>query len=77
MTSNADGSDFYIYCNTRALEQVKHAVEKLCTKIEEAEVEWVAKNSTSLTEEQTNKAYEFLSSLQDHEDVKNVYSNLV
>ena len=46
-------------------------------KVDEAEVEWVAKNTTSLTEEQANKAYEFLSALQDHEDVKNVYTNLV
>ena len=61
----------------KALDEVKHAVEKLCMKVDEAEVEWVAKNTTSLTEEQSNKAYEFLSALQDHEDVKNVYTNLV
>lgn len=73
----SDGSQFYIYCNMKALDQVKHAVEKLCMTVDEAEVEWVAKNTTSLTEEQANKAYEFLSALQDHEDVKNVYANLV
>lgn len=72
-----DGNQFYIYCNVKALEAVKHAVEKLCMKVEEAEIEWVAKNSTSLPEEQSNKVYEFLSALQDHEDVKNVYANLV
>ena len=72
----SDGSQFYVYCNPKALEQVKQAVEKLCTKIEESEIEWVAKNSAPLTEDQSNKAYEFLSTLQDHEDVKNVYTNL-
>ncbi len=72
-----DGNQFYIYCNVKALDAVKHAVEKLCMKVEEAEIEWVAKNSTSLSEEQSNKVYEFLSALQDHEDVKNVYANLV
>jgi YebC/PmpR family DNA-binding regulatory protein len=73
----SDGSQFSIYCNTKALDQVKQAAEKLCSKIEEAEVEWVAKNTTSLSEEQANKAYEFLSALQDHEDVKSVYTNLI
>ena len=73
----SEGSQFFIYCNMKALDEVKHAVEKLCMKVDEAEVEWVAKNTTSLTEEQSNKAYEFLSALQDHEDVKNVYTNLV
>lgn len=73
----SDGPQFYVYCNMKALDQVKQAVEKLCSKVEEAEVEWVAKNTTTLTDEQSSKALEFLSALQDHEDVKNVYTNMV
>ena len=73
----SEETQFTVYCNPKALEQVKAAVEKLCAKVEEAEIEWVAKNTTSLSDAQADKAYEFLSALQDHEDVKNVYTNLV
>lgn len=72
----SDGTQFFIYCNMKALDPVKQAVEKLCMKVDEAEVEWVPKNTTALSEEQANKVYEFLSALQDHEDVKNVYANM-
>lgn len=71
-----DGSTFYIYTNLKALEPVKHAAENLGMKIEEAEIEWVAKTNMDLAEEQADKAYEFLGVLQDHDDVKNVYTNL-
>ena len=67
---------FYIYTTLKALETVKHAVEKLGMKIEDAEIEWVAKNNMALDTNQEEKAYEFLTELQDHEDVKNVYTNL-
>jgi len=73
----SEETQFTVYCNPKALEQVKAAVEKLCAKVEEAEIEWVAKNTTSLSDAQADKAYEFLSALQDHEDVKNAYTNLV
>lgn len=72
----SDGSLFYIYTNLKALDTVKQVVEKLGMKIDEADVEWVAKNTTSLSDDQSDKAYEFLEELQDHEDVKNVYTNL-
>jgi len=73
----AEGNQFTIYCNMKSLDAVKSAVEKIGMKVEGSEVEWVAKNTTSLEDEQANKVFEFLGALEDHEDVKNVYANLV
>lgn len=72
----SDDSNFFIYCNMKALEEVKHKIEEMNLKVEEAEIEWVAKNSVALDEAAAEKAYDFLSAINDHEDVKNVYTNL-
>jgi len=65
-----------IYCDIQALTSIKNVLEKAGLKIEQAGLEWVAKNSTVLPEAQSDKVLEFLSKLQDHEDVENVYTNL-
>lgn len=65
-----------VYCDIKSLEPVKTALEKAGLKIENSGLEWVAKNNTELNETQTDKALEFLSKVQDHEDVENVYTNL-
>lgn len=65
-----------VYCDIRALESVKNAIEKAGLKIESSGLEWVAKSSTELPEAQADKVLEFLSKVQDHEDVENVYTNL-
>jgi YebC/PmpR family DNA-binding regulatory protein len=72
-----DGDLFSIYCPLRSLDAIKHKVEQLGMKVESAELEWVAKTSTALSDDQATKAYEFLEALDDHEDIKNVYTNLV
>lgn len=73
----SDGSHFSIYCSGKSLDAVKHKVEQLGMKVESADIEWVAKNTTNLPEDQAAKAYEFLEALDEHEDIKNVYTNLV
>ena len=55
---------------------VKTAIEKAGLKIENSALEWVAKSTTELPEPKAEKVIEFLSTVQDHEDVKNVYTNL-
>lgn len=65
-----------IYCDTKSLEAVKSALEKMKLKIEDSGLEWLAKTTTELPEAQSDKVLEFLSKLQDHEDVENVYTNL-
>lgn len=65
-----------VYCDIKSLESVKSALEKAKLKIDESGLEWVAKTTIELPEAQTDKVLEFLSKLQDHEDVENVYTNL-
>jgi YebC/PmpR family DNA-binding regulatory protein len=65
-----------IHCDIKSLEAIKNALEKTGLKIETSGLEWVAKNCTVLSEEQTDKVVEFLSKIQDHDDVENVYTNL-
>lgn len=72
-----DNDTFVILCDPKALDPVKKTVSLIPgIKIESAELEWVAKNSMSLNDEEADKALDFLSAIQDHEDVKNVYTNL-
>ncbi|HEX2977925.1 MAG TPA: YebC/PmpR family DNA-binding transcriptional regulator [Candidatus Babeliales bacterium] len=71
-----DDDLFTITCEPKALESIKEVVKSLGLKIESAEIEWVAQNTTPLTAEQTEKAVEFLNELEEHDDVQNVYTNL-
>lgn len=65
-----------IYCSAKSLYQVKTAVETSGIKVENADIEWVAKNKVELTDEQSEKAVEFLEALDDLDDVQNVFTNL-
>jgi YebC/PmpR family DNA-binding regulatory protein len=71
-----DENNITIYCDIKALEAVKTAVEKAGLKIESTNLEWVAKSTVELPEAKAEKVLEFLSAVQDHEDVENVYTNL-
>lgn len=72
----SDSTFFSIFCDPKSLDIIKQEVAQLGLHIESAELEWVPKTITSLPEEQSEKAYEFLTAIQDHEDVKNVFTNL-
>ena len=72
-----DGEIFSITCDPKVLDKIKTLLQQHGLKVEKAEVEWVAQNTVSLSPEQEEKAYEFLSTIEDHEDVQNVYTNLV
>jgi YebC/PmpR family DNA-binding regulatory protein len=59
------------------LELVKKAAKAAGFEVEEAELEWVAKDKVALhDEEKEDKVFKFLELLEDLEDVQNVYSNL-
>lgn len=72
---NDDGF-FAIYCEPKSIEPIKETLIKLGFKIESADLEWVAKNTMDLSEAQSAEVYKFLTELEDHDDVQNVYSNL-
>lgn len=71
-----EDNSWIITSDPQDLECVKEALGKLTFTIEEAELEWIAKNNMELPEEKQEAAIEFLQALEDLEDVQNVYSNL-
>ncbi len=72
----SDGQSFAVFCDARALDEVKQKMESLGIHIESADLEWVPKTTASIAQQEEDKTYDFLSALQDHEDVRNVYTNL-
>jgi len=66
-----------ISCDLKDLEDVKKGAEEIGLKVEEIQIEWIAKDLVSLSDkQQEDKAYKFLNSIEDLEDVQNVYTNL-
>ncbi|MFH1643692.1 MAG: YebC/PmpR family DNA-binding transcriptional regulator [bacterium] len=66
-----------IYCDQKNLENIKKAVEEIGLKIEDAQIEWVAKTLMSLEDKnQEEKVYKFLEQIEELDDVQNVYTNL-
>lgn len=68
---------FTITCKMQNVDAIKKAVEKLGLKVEEAQLEWVAKNPVGVQDKNKEEAvYKFLEALDDLDDVQNVYANL-
>ncbi len=67
---------FVVYCDTKALEPIKKALETAGIHVDHAELDYVAKNTMSLSETESAKALDLLDILDDHDDVQNVYTNL-
>lgn len=66
-----------ISCDIKSLDDVKNGAEGLGFKVEDASIEWLPKNTIQLeSESQENSVYKFLESLDDLDDVQNVYVNL-
>lgn len=72
----SEESQFTIYCDPTALEDIKTILENNNIALESADVEWTAQNLISLSKEEEEKAYELLQALEDLDDVQNVYTNL-
>lgn len=71
-----DENLFSVVCAIKSLDAVKKAIEGFGFAVQSADLEWVPKNMTTLSDDQAEKAYEFLSLLDDHDDVQSVYTNL-
>lgn len=72
---NEEGS-YTISCQPKALDAIKKRLENIGISVEHAEIEWVPKTSVTLSGEQAERAVEFLSELQELDDVKAVSANL-
>ncbi len=66
-----------ITCDPKSLEKVKQAMSDLGLKIDTSELEWVAQNTVALAGDSAQKAEDFLSELEDHDDVQEVFTNYV
>lgn len=67
---------FTIICNPKALDNIKQALQARDITLESADLELVAHNSIQVPDEQTNGIYDFLNTLEEDDDVQDVYTNL-
>lgn len=68
---------FTITCKMQDLDTVRKGTEQAGLKIESAELEWVAKNTVGLQDEEHEASVlKLLEALDDLDDVQNVYANL-
>ena len=65
-----------IQCSVSNIYNVKKKLETVVTNFISTEIEWVALNSANVDKDKQETAIEFLESLEDDDDVQNVYSNL-
>lgn len=67
---------FTVTCDIPALQEVKETAEQTGLAVEDAELEWVAKNSMDVDDDIQEKAFNLLEKLEEHDDVQNVFTNI-
>ena len=65
-----------IQCAMNEIYNVKKNLEKIITNFISTEIEWVPLNSVEVAKDKVEGAIEFLETLEDDDDVQNVYSNI-
>jgi len=65
-----------IQCAKSEIYNVKKNLEKTIANFISTEIEWVPLNSVNVVKDKAESAVEFLETLEDDEDVQNVYSNM-
>ena len=69
--------DFHeIQCPMNEIYNVKKNLEKIIANFISTEIEWVPLNSADVEKDKMESAIEFLETLEDDDDVQNVYSNI-
>ena len=70
-------SDFHeIHCLMSEIYNVKKNLEKIISNFISTEIEWIPLNNVDIDNEKKNEVTEFLDSLEDDDDVQNVFSNV-
>ena len=59
-----------------SLQAVTDAVKKMNMKVEQSQIEWVAKNLIELDPQAEEKAFQLLEKIEEYDDVQNVYTNI-
>ena len=65
-----------IQCPMSEIYNVKKNLEKIIANFISTEIEWVPLNSVNVKKDRVDGAIEFLETLEDDDDVQNVYSNI-
>ena len=65
-----------IQCPVSEIYNVKKKLEKIVANFISTEIEWVPLNSVDIANERRDSVIEFLESIEDDDDVQNVYSNV-
>ena len=70
-------SDFHeVQCPVSEIYNVKKKLEKIVANFISTEIEWVPLNSVNVTNDRREDVIEFLETIEDDDDVQNVYSNV-
>ena len=68
--------DFYeIQCSKQEIYNVKKELEKKIENFISTEIEWIPLNSVLISKEKNNDLVNFFETLEDDDDVQNIYSN--
>lgn len=67
---------FTISMPITSLHDVTEAIKKMNLKVDESQIEWVAKNLIELDTEAEEKAFNLLEKIEEYDDVQNVYTNI-
>ena len=65
-----------VQCSMSEIYNVKKKLEKIVTNFISTEIEWVALNNVNIEKDREENVIEFLETLEDDDDVQNVYSNV-
>tara|TARA_Y100000590_G_scaffold30664_1_gene34000 strand:+ start:1261 stop:1983 length:723 start_codon:yes stop_codon:yes gene_type:complete len=70
------GSEYHeIHTNMNEIYDVKKKLEKNLSNFVSTEIEWVPNNYVNLDDEQKNNMIKFLESLDDNDDIQNIFTN--
>ncbi|MBN1943427.1 MAG: YebC/PmpR family DNA-binding transcriptional regulator [Phycisphaerae bacterium] len=72
----AQGECFEVTCEPSAFSDVRDALKNKGIEPTSAEVAMIAKTTITLDTDQARKALQLMESIEDHDDVQNVYTNL-
>ena len=65
-----------IQCSVNEIYDVKKKLEKRINNFISTEIEWIPLNSVKVSSEQQDKIIEFFETLEDADDVQNIFSNM-
>ena len=65
-----------IQCSVNEIYNVKKNLEKKINNFISTEIEWTSLNSVQVSKEQEENLIEFFETLEDNDDVQNIFSNV-